>query len=207
MTTLTLADLPHPLQKTLARRVLAAGEILLQQGDDAQHLYWVTTGQMRLVSFVNQRMVTHYFVEAGELLGESALHIPTYGCTAIAEMPTEVVAIPVDDFAVALQQNPALAERYLANLTRRFYTVKSLLELRSINSARDRLLHYLMQRRSSETNTVILDKPLRAIASELALTPEALSRLLSRLRAEGVITRQRRRITFSQEWLEEFAEY
>lgn len=207
MAILTLNDLPDFLQQHLSQRILTAGEILLQQGEAAQYLYWLKSGQMRLVSFVNQQMITHYFVNAGEFLGESVLYIPTYGCTAIAETQAEVIAIPVGDFAAALQQSPALAKRYLEILTHRFYGVKSLLELRSITSARDRLLHYLMQRRPLGERSITLDKPFRAIASELAITPEALSRILSRLQMDGIISRKRRTITFSQDWLDDFAEY
>lgn len=204
---IALSNLPAELQQNASQRNLNKGEILLQQGDVAKRIYLVTRGQMRIVSFVNQQMVTHYFVEAGELLGEGALYFSTYGCTAIAETSSEVVAIPVEEFTAALKIDPELLDRYLTHLTRRFYTVKSLLELRSINSSRDRLLRYLMPRLTSGEYSVTLEKPLRAVASELALTPETLSRLLSRLQAEGVITRKKRSITFSQEWLEEFANY
>ncbi|MGJ3250784.1 MAG: Crp/Fnr family transcriptional regulator [Elainellaceae cyanobacterium] len=207
MLPLMFTDLPAEIRHNSSPKFLGKGEILLQQGDSARFIYLVTSGQMRLVSFVNQQMVTHYFVDAGELLGESALYIPNYACTAIAETPSEVRAIPVNEFAAALKTSPDLSERYLAHLTQRFYTVKSLLELRSLHSSRDRLLRYLMPRLAAGQNTVTLDKPLRAIASELALTPEALSRLLSRLEAEGLISRKRRSITLSQEWLEEFADY
>ena len=207
MLSISVTDLPAEIQQNLYRKSLAKGEILLQQGDAAKFIYLVTSGQMRLVSFVKHQMVTHYFVEAGELLGESALHVPTYGCTAIAETASEVMAIAIDDFATALKTDPTLSELYLAHLTHRFYDVKTLLELRSIHSSRDRLLRYLMPRLAPSQYTVTLDKPLKAIASELALTPEALSRLLSRLEAEGAISRQRRKITFSPEWLEDVAEY
>lgn len=207
MKSLTLDDLPNSLREKLTRRTMAKKEILLQQGEAAQYLYWVATGSMRLVSFVNQQMVTHYFVEQQDWLGESALYVPTYGCTAMAEVPSEVVAIAADDFAAALKASPELLERYLAHLTHRFSGVKSLLELRSINSSRDRLLRYLVPRLSPGQYTVTLEKPLRAVASELALSPEALSRLLARLEAEGAIARRRRMITFSPEWLEDVTEY
>ncbi len=78
MRLLKLDDLPSSLQDRLVRRVLSPREILLQQNEPANYLYWVATGRVRLVSFVNQQMITHYFVEAGELFGESALYIPTY---------------------------------------------------------------------------------------------------------------------------------
>lgn len=109
--------------------------------------------------------------------------------------------------AATLKNQPHLSERYLAHLTHRFASVKSLLELRSINSSRIRLLRYLIPRLAPGQYTLTLDKPLRVVASELSLSPEALSRTLSRLEAEGAITRQRRMITFSSEWLEDVAEY
>lgn len=206
MPTLTLTDLPPDLQRRTQRHLLANGQILSQQGEQAQSLFFVASGQLRLVSFVKQQMITHYFVEAGDWFGESALHFDTYGCTAIAERPSEVIAVPATAFAEALQQSPELSEHYLASLTQRFHSVKTLLELRSIHSARDRLLHYLMQRRPPGNTSVTLNKPLKAIASEMALTPEGLSRLLARLQADGIISRKKRSITFSQEWLEDIAE-
>jgi CRP-like cAMP-binding protein len=97
MLTIAFSDMPAEVQQKSSPRFLGKGEILLQQGAPARFIYLVTQGQMRLVSFVNQQMVTHYFVNAGELLGESALYIPNYGCTAIAEIPSQVLAIPVDE--------------------------------------------------------------------------------------------------------------
>jgi CRP-like cAMP-binding protein len=205
MNTLTPADLPPLLQQRSQRHILMPGQILVQQGEPAQYLFWVATGQLRLVSFVKQQMITYYFVEAGEFFGESVLYFDTYGCTAIAEATSEVIAIPKVGFADALKQSPTLSERYLASLTHRFHFIKTLLELRSINSARDRLLHYLIQRRLPGKPTVAVNKPMKLIASELALTPEALSRLLSRLQADGIISRKKRSITFSQDGLEDIA--
>ncbi len=207
MTTLALSDLPAELQQQSTRYLLTTGQIVVQQCEPAEYLFWVVSGRIRLVSFVEEQMITHYFVEANELFNEGVLYFDRYGCTAIAEVPSEVIAIPKDLFITALKHNSNLSDRYLESLTHRFYSVKSLLELRSIRSARDRLVHYLMNRLSSGQTTVVLDKPLKAIASELALTPESLSRLLSRLQAEGIITRKQRSISFSHEWLEDMSEW
>lgn len=207
MTTLTLSELPIELQQRSSRHLLTTGQILIQQCEPAEYLFWVVSGRIRLVSFVEEQMITHYFVEVNELFNEGALYFDLQGCTAIAEVPSEVIAIPKDAFIAALKENPTLSDRYLESLTHRFYAVKSLLELRSIQSARDRLLHYLLKRLSSGQTTITLDKPLKAIASELALTPESLSRLLSRLQTEGIMTRKQRTITFSQDWLDDMSEW
>ena len=58
MSPIVSTDLPPDLQRNLISRTLFRGEILFQQGEKATFLYLVVTGQMRLVSFVNQQMVT-----------------------------------------------------------------------------------------------------------------------------------------------------
>ncbi|MEM9448093.1 MAG: Crp/Fnr family transcriptional regulator [Cyanobacteria bacterium P01_E01_bin.6] len=206
MTTLTLSDFPAELQQCSAHFLLSAREILVQQHEPADYLFWVISGQIRLVSFVDEMMITHYFVEANELFNEGALYFNHYRCTAIAEVPSEVISFPTEAFINALKQYPELSSRYLESLTHRFCSIRNLLELRSIYSARDRFLSYLVKRLSPSQTTVTLEKPLRAIASELAITPESLSRLLSRLQTEGIIKRKKRCITFSQTWLEGISE-
>jgi CRP-like cAMP-binding protein len=196
-------DLPIELQKRSHPYMLASGQILFQQGEPAQYLFWVVTGQIRLASFLKKQMITHYFVEAGDLFEESALHFDTYRCTAIAEVSSKVIAVPRVAFVNALQQSPKLSEHYLKSLTHRFHLIKTLLELRSMNSARDRFLHYMLQYRAPGQTTIAVDRPLKVIASELALTPESLSRVLSRLQADGIISRKKRSITFSKEGLED----
>ncbi len=203
---LTPADLPPELQQRLRSHHLSPGQILVQQGDPAEYLFWVATGQIRLASFLQQQMITYYFAETGELFEESALHCDTYGCTAIAETAAHVIAIPRAAFADALRHSPELTERYLVSLTYRFQSLKALLELRGIYSARDRFLHYLRQRRPPNQTTIIVDKPMKVIASELALTPESLSRTLASLQAEGLISRKKRSITFLPKGLENITE-
>ena len=203
---LTPTDLPPDLQRRLRSHRLSPGQILVQQGDPAEYLFWVVTGQIRLASFLQQQQITYYFAETGDLFEESALHFDTYGCTAIAETAAQVTAIPRVAFADALRHSPELMERYLVSLTYRFQSLKALLELRGIYSARDRLLHYLRQRRRPDQTTITVDKPMKVIASELALTPESLSRTLATLQAEGLISRKKRSITFLPKGLDNITE-
>ncbi|MEO0377241.1 MAG: Crp/Fnr family transcriptional regulator [Cyanobacteria bacterium P01_A01_bin.17] len=199
-------EFPPNLQRVITRHEMAKDQILFQQGELTQAIYWVEFGRLKLVSFTEQQVVTYYSVETGESFAETALYFETYGYTAIAEQPSRVIAIPKQIFLETLRQSLELSEQYRSHLTHRFFTVTQFLELRSIRSARNRLLRYLTQRRPQGQATVTLDKPLNAIADELALLPESLSRLLAQLQADGVITRKKRSITFSQEWLENVTE-
>lgn len=197
---MTLAQFPPEVQQAATHATLRAGQILFQQGEPTEAVFLLTSGRFRLVSFTESQVVIHYFVEAGELFAETALHYDHYGCTALADAPAQVVALPKRLFLQALRQSPDLSEAYLAHLTRRFQGVKNLLELRSIRAAGDRLLHYLRQRTQPPQRTLQLDRPLKYYASELGMTPEGFSRTLTRLAAAGAITRKQRSITLCEDW-------
>lgn len=193
-------NLPPELRQQGIGRDLAAGQILFQQGESAQALFWVRAGRLRLVSFIPAQVITHYTVTVGESLAETALYFDTYGCTAIADRASQVIEIPKQAFLEALHQSCHLSGIYVAHLTQRFHEVKTLLELRSIRSARERVLHYLTHR-SVDRTRLVLDRPLKSLAGELGLTPEGLSRILSRLEVEGLISRRKRSILIHHERL------
>lgn len=198
---ITIEQLPPRLQQTLTYQTLAAGQILFQQHESTQAVFIVESGQIRLVSFSEQRIITHYFAQAGESFAETALFSDTYACTALAVQPSRVAAINKELFRQALRDSPDLANVYMTQLTRRFETVKTLLELRSIRSARERLLQYLTHQMEPSSRTTVLQRPLKDLAAELGLSAEALSRTLSRLQKEGAITRRQRSITLNEDWL------
>ena len=99
----------------------------------------------------------------------------------------------------AIAELPDLAHIYMRQLSARFHTVKTLLELRSIRSARERILQYLIRQTEPNNRTIVLQRSLKNLAIELGLSSEALSRTLSRLHTEGVISRKQRSITLNKD--------
>jgi CRP-like cAMP-binding protein len=192
-------NLPLDLIRRATHHKLATGQILFQQGDPTQSIFWVESGRLRLVSFTPKHMITHYTVGPGESFAETALYFDTYACTVIAEQDSRVIAIPKHAFLEAVRQSPALSEQYLAHLTHRFAAVKRLVELRSIRSAYDRLLHYLLHQRQPGQSTISLNSSLKTLAAELGLTPESLSRTFTRLEADQILSRKRGQIIFNDE--------
>ena len=84
---------------------------------------------------------------------------------------------------------------FIEQIGHRLHSTKIILELRSIRSARERVLHYLRLTIPPEEGSIVLDQPLKNIAFDLGLSLEVLSRTLAQLVKEGVISRQKRRIT------------
>lgn len=188
---------PSDLQGSITSVEVAKEQMLFQQQEPVENIFWVESGKFQLISFSDRQTICHYSVGAGESLAETALYFETYTCTAIASQPSRVAAIPKLVFLEALRRSPILSERYLAYLTHRLFRVKRLLELRSIRPARDRLLHYLSQQRRSGQPHIPLSQSLKSLAIELGLSPEGLSRTLTRLESERIITRKKGAIVFN----------
>lgn len=199
MNYLSFEQLTLELQNQAIYRDIAAKQILVQQGEIADSIYFLLSGQIRLATFTEERIINHYFVQAGESFDETALFSDIYGYSAIADVPSRVAAIDKEIFRQALDNNPELVNRYINQLVYRYKKVKTLLELRSIRSARERLLQYLVRYKEPNNQTVVLPRPLKYLAIELGLSAEALYRTISLLQSEGVITRKQRTMTLNED--------
>jgi len=195
MQLLTTAQIPIDLQQQATHRTLAAGQILFQQGEPTQFIFFVEAGQIRLVTFTDQQTITYSLIEAGQSFVETALFEETYTCSAIADTPARVIAISKAVFLQALHQSPQLNEIYLQQLVHRVSDLKSLLTLRSIRSARERLLHYLMHQAEADGKTVLLRRSLKDLAHEIGLAPDVVSRTLTQFHREGLLIRQKGKVT------------
>ena len=87
-------------QKCLAGALhldVAAGEVLLRQGETSQEAFWVIEGKVVVRREENGRLRITRTVGPGELCGEvSALSGTQREATAAAAMPSEILSIPAD---------------------------------------------------------------------------------------------------------------
>ena len=192
-------QLPTALRTVAKEQYLSTGQVLFHQNEDTQAIYAVKTGQIRLLHYtMSGQSISHYAVHAGEICAEVALFLDTYTCTAIVEEPTQVLVFPKQVFLNTVQQNQEFAIAFIMQLSYRLHTTKVMVELRSIRSAQERVLHYLRLLASPEKNIVLLEQPFKNIASDLGIRPEVLSRALTQLASDGAIARERRKITLLQ---------
>ncbi len=198
-----LNQLPAELQAMVSFKELTAGQILFAQHEPAEAVFVLETGQIRLVNYTEDgQQINHYSVRADESFAEVALFSKCYVCTAIAVIPSRVLVFPKRPFLTVLKTNPDLAEAFMQHLALRLHESKILLELRSIRSAQGRVLHDLQLNVQADGHTVNLDRPLKEIADDLGLTPEALSRALKQLHKEGKINRRKRKVTLRKDFSE-----
>jgi CRP/FNR family transcriptional regulator, dissimilatory nitrate respiration regulator len=198
-----IQQLSETLQASTLWQTVAAGESIFQEGEAANVLFFLESGRVRLLQYTQDgKSIDHYGVGAGEFFAEVVLFLDTYGCSAIAEESSRVAAIPKAAFLEELLHSPSLATALLSQMSRRLHFSKILLELRSIRTARERVLRYLQVMiplmGEPEQFRISFDRPFRAIAENLGISPEAFSRALRQLQKEGVIDRNRRIITLCE---------
>lgn len=174
----------------LARRQLQPGEALFRQGDAVTAVYVVQTGRVRLVRHLaDGSTLALHAARAAETLAEAALFADAYHCDAVAEVPSEVTAVPKPDLLTALAAHPEAALAITRELAARLRDLRAQLELRNVRSAPERILCWLRMRADGIPPLVRIDRPWTEIAAEIGLTHEAIYRALARLEREGRIRR------------------
>jgi CRP/FNR family transcriptional regulator, dissimilatory nitrate respiration regulator len=197
MSSFKLEQLPSYLQTAIAYRSLTKGEILFSQNEPAQAIFVVDSGCIKLVHFTDTgKIINHYSVTAGQYFAELALFNDTYVCTAVADIPTKIIYFPKQLFLKALEEDINLLRNFTEKLAQQLHYTKLLLELRGIRSARDRVLHYLRVMAPTNEKIIDLEHPLKDIANDIGIAPEVLSRTLTQLQKDSVITRIKRKIIF-----------
>lgn len=176
---------------------LAAGEIVFNAEEPAEVLFGVQTGKIQLVRYLeNGQMIYQYPVQAGAWFGERALFEDVYASSAIAVESSQVIAISKQTFLTLLRCDSELSLLFMDQLTKQLHTAKTLMTLRCIRSASDRVLAYLHNLKTPGQNTCVLNGPIKAIAEQICLTPEVVSRSLRKLQDDGIIQRSQRKIVF-----------
>lgn len=95
---------------------------------------------------------------------------------------------PKKDVLAAMVADPVSAEGLVAYMARQLQKLRHRAELRTIRSARKRVMLYL-EHHADEDMRVRIEGELQQIAAELGLTREAFYRALAHLMREGAIRR------------------
>ena len=173
-----------------SERELKPGEALFRAGQRTVGTYQVISGTVRLVRTDRKgRETILYTAVQGDLIAEASLFSSSYHCDAIASMASRVRLFPRQAVLSIFKTDPAAASAFMARLARQLMQLRTKLQLRNINSARDRIRQYLAVNAGPDGVTVRLKGTLKELATDIGLTHEALYRVLAEMAAEGEIRR------------------
>jgi CRP-like cAMP-binding protein len=159
---------------------LRPGQTLFCAGDAVRNLYVVVDGQVRLVRHqANGAAVVLQRAHAGELVAEASLFASRYHCDAVAEQASRIARIDKTRVLRALHEDPRGSLELAAHLAGEVQGARARAELLSLRTVGERLqawqaLHGELPPRGRWIE----------VAQEIGVTPEALYRVLSHLRAK-----------------------
>ncbi|QBM15995.1 hypothetical protein MARI_00750 [Marinobacter sp. JH2] len=184
-----------------SRRIrLGHHQLLYRQGMPAHHFFFVISGRLRLYRLDSSGVDrTLDSIAPGDCFAETMIYADPaeYACFAEALKSSEVLMIPVAAYKALLDAKPIYAQAALRHFAMRAVTRFHDLEIMTVQSAKERLIRYLLDLLPEDVSTggeVELPLPKCLVASRLAMQPETFSRILAELKASGLVRVNRSRL-------------
>ncbi|MBI4988954.1 MAG: Crp/Fnr family transcriptional regulator [Rhodocyclales bacterium] len=187
------AYFPAELREASSLIRLKAGEHLFSPDAPPLACYRVLKGRVALLRpAADGASMDVQHAGEGEWLVEPSPFDRTVTCSAIAERPAVVRAVPIRAFRATLRRDAEFANAWSRETAQRAKRLQLTVERLSLIRACDRILHYLATE-GAGGGEVYLAFPLREWARRLGMTGETLSRVLADMEAEGNVVRIGRR--------------
>lgn len=177
-----------------SERTYEKGEVIYRVGDKRGQLFVLHTGRVKIFRItVDGKEQVLRTVGPGDFLGELSLFSTSEQTdTAVALEPTRMCCIQWTHLRALMEEIPSIAMQVIQQLSGRLEKTESLLEQTNLASVEQRLASYLLEASGgNETFTLELSKG--DLASLLGMSQETLSRRLSVLQQEQVISLQGQR--------------
>ncbi len=188
------AYFPDELREAATLLKCRAGETLFETGEAVRACYRVVKGRVTLfrTSADGGRIVLQLATD-GDWLIEPVPYDKTVSCSAIADRPTALHAVPVRAFRKALQEDAAFANAWARETALTARRLQRTVERLTLSLASERILHYLATEAEAKSGELILKSPLCEWARRLGMKGETLSRVLAEMEAGGSLQRTGRR--------------
>lgn len=176
------------------RHVFSAGEIVFHEGDEPHSLYILLSGEVHILkdTFSGRRIFVSEVNEPGDMFGEvyEILHQP-YDIYVEAAEKTELLEIGSQFFTLDgnnVSRSALLVERNLMRIfARKAYFMHGRIKVLASGSLREKLVRFLFQNMDAGGH-VELTVSREFLAAYLAVTRPSLSRELSVMQKEGILS-------------------
>jgi len=170
--------------------------IVVQEGDNGDPMFIILNGSVKISSYAaDGREVVLSLLTKGSFFGEmSLLDAKPRSATVITMEDTELGRIRRGDFERLMTQMPQLTRKLLAEMVNRLRRTSSVLERVSTMDVPQRLYNYLRDycyRSGSPDSSGMIKVKLpthQLVADQLSTSRETISRAISALKKEGIIS-------------------
>ena len=185
-----LSSLPQPLRPFSRVRDYARGEMLFRRGDPARWVFFVHSGELRMVRSgrAGEDILLHR-ARPGEYFAEAAIDCPEYLCNAIAFQASTLAVIPKSELAALLTRDRGFATQWNSVLMSELRMARARIERLALSSVAERVRHFVLTEGRDDAREVALAGSLKDLARDLGISHEALYRTLAKMEKAGEITR------------------
>lgn len=196
-----------------ASRVIDVKETrtLTKQDQSAEDFYLVLCGEFKVakISPKGAEKILH-IIQPRETFATVLMFLdkPVCPVTITALMDSKVLAIPNKLYKSMLAKSPEACFRLLADFAQRNRTLIDEIESVSLKNANYRVIDFILKESTTNAEgdtTMKLRISKQTIASRLSIKPETLSRILAKLKKDGVIEQNDKLITINElEWMKTY---
>ena len=188
-------------QLVSTRRSVRKGDALFRHGDEFTSIYAIRSGTFKTrVNTLDGRDQVTGFQMSGEIMGLDGIGSNRHACDAIAIEDSEVCITPYHRLTELSVEVPVLQRHFHRLMSREIVREHGVMLLLGSMRAEERLAAFLlnlvqrMQVRGYSSREVVLRMTREEIGSFLGLKLETVSRTLSRMAEDGLISVQQRRV-------------
>lgn len=169
------------------------GETIFDEGVDADRIYFVVHGRVKIVKAAGTRDIILEILGAGEPVGAvAAFERRPFPATAITLEPSSLLSIPEREFFQLLESRPEMTRHLVSGLTMRLMMMnKRLADMTGTAEARTAKLFLTLADRMGEAREgktfIALPLSRQELADLIGTTLETAIRLMSRWQKEGII--------------------
>lgn len=188
------------------RRPFVKGEALFTEGEEANGFYLLVEGHLKLcrVSPDGREKVLH-FVRPGETFAEAAFFGDgKYPAEARALKPGEALYLPRQGFMELMTGNPRFAMNLVVSLSLSLRRFARQIEELTFADVTSRLASFLVKRAAEKSTTydgiTYLELGIKKgeLAAQLGTVSETISRTFRKLKEEGILEMDGRKVTILQ---------
>ena len=168
--------------------------IIAHEGDTCENIGVIVSGKVDIVSyaFKGKEMLLNS-LKAGDIFGNNLIFSsdPVYRGDVIAKEKCVIAFINKENLVFLLQNNQDFLKLYLQAQSDFGKSLNARIQLLSFTNAEERLIYY-----ASKNDNVIVFKNVTALAAQIGIQRETLSRLLTSLVKRHLIKKEKGKITF-----------
>ena len=179
---MTVRDLIKRLRRGASIKTFDGETPLFHRGERTQYMYGVLHGEAILRRFTAEggEIVIHR-ARSESLFAEAALFSDHYHCDGHVVAGSRVALFSKTAMLQTMAQDTDFAIAFSQRLASQVQSLRSMMELRGIRNAEERIIAALSLRLADGHDTLVLNGSWKDFAQDIGLTHEALYRALQRL--------------------------